>query len=338
MVKDAEVEPQDWNVQGRGDLASYHNGFIPTNDNDTQTNGNRQDTISRTLEYAYNDFCILQMAADLGSAADQTKYRQRAGYWKNLFDAQETSKLPNGVDTGFTGFMQPKNPDGTWGNQDPTICAPINDPGGCEWVLQTYEAPIWVYTFFVPQDMAGLASVAGGRATLASRLDYLHTQDLVDIGNEQAFLTCFQFHYFQRPGLATKTVHAYIPSQFNTTLVGIPGNDDSGAMGSFAVWSMMGIFPVAGQDVYLISVPFFPTVNITSPQTGKTAVITTINFDPEYQNIYIQNATYNGQPYSKNWLQHSFFTSGDILELTLGPSESSWGTGLADLPPSMSDS
>jgi putative alpha-1,2-mannosidase len=99
----------------------------------------------------------------------------------------------------------------------------------------------------------------------------------------------------------------------------------------------MGLFPNPGQDVYLITPPFFPSVSVRSPITGKTAKIISENFDPNYTAIYIQNATLDGIPYTKNWIDHSFFTEGKLLVLRLGASESNWGTRLEDLPPSMSE-
>jgi putative alpha-1,2-mannosidase len=99
----------------------------------------------------------------------------------------------------------------------------------------------------------------------------------------------------------------------------------------------MGLFPNPGQNVYLITPPFFPSVSIRSPITGKTAKIVAENFDPNYKSIYIQSATLDGIPYTKNWIDHSFFTEGKQLVLRLGASESGWGTRLEDLPPSMSE-
>lgn len=98
----------------------------------------------------------------------------------------------------------------------------------------------------------------------------------------------------------------------------------------------MGLFPNPGQNVYLITPPYFPSITITSPLTGKTATIRNVNFDPEYQDIYIQSATLDGEAYTKNWIDHSFFTEGRELVLTLGRNESAWGTRVEDLPPSLS--
>jgi putative alpha-1,2-mannosidase len=107
-------------------------------------------------------------------------------------------------------------------------------------------------------------------------------------------------------------------------------------MASFTAFCMMGMFPNPGQNVYFISPPFFESVSFTHPQTGKTATIRNIEFDPGYTRIYIQNATLNGIPYRRNWIGHEFFTEGMTLELVLSESESDWGTKEEDLPPSMS--
>lgn len=106
-------------------------------------------------------------------------------------------------------------------------------------------------------------------------------------------------------------------------------------MGSFLAFSMLGLFPNPGQDVYLIIPPYFPSINITHPATGKTATVLNVNFDATYEAIYIQSATLNGEPYTKNWVDHSFFTEGKELVLTLGSNESTWGTKVEDLPPSV---
>lgn len=196
--------------------------------------------------------------------------------------------------------------------------------------------------------MANLIATLGGEEKFVARLNYFHeTPDLLYLGDEQAFLTVYLYHYAGRPGLSAQRIHSYIPSQFNTSTVGIPGNDDSGAMGSFAALSMMGIFPNPGQDVYFITPPFFEEVSIYNKLTNKTATIRCVNFDggtgfsddgtqqQGYRNIYIRKATLNGQIYTKNWLSHVFFNEGGILELILDSKESAWGTAIEDRPPSL---
>jgi predicted alpha-1,2-mannosidase len=339
LIADAEVEPANWGVEGRGSLAHYHSlGYVPTNDTDHQGIGPFTRSISRTVEYAYDDFCIAEMAKSMGNNADYQKYLSRSGNWKNMYRPNQTSTV-NGKDSGFKGFLQPKFVDETWGYQDPTLCSPLNDFTGCylnPTGHETYEGSCWLYTFFVPGDMATLIKTLGGNTMFVKRLDFLHESGLLYVGDEQAFLTLYQYHYAGRPGRSSYRAHSYIPSQFNNTHIGIPGNDDSGAMGSFLALTMMGIFPNPGQNVYFITPPFFPSVSIKNSLTGKTVTIKNINFDAGYKNIYVQSAKLNGKAYTKNWLTHDFFLNGGILELTLGAKESTtWGTAPADVPPSL---
>lgn len=190
---------------------------------------------------------------------------------------------------------------------------------------------------FVPHDMAALITRFGGPADFVRRLDYLHDNNITYIGNEPAFLTVYQYHYAGRPAKSALRSHFYIPSFFQPTPDGLPGNDDSGTLGAFVAFSMLGLFPNPGQNVYLIIPPYFESVSVTSPLTGKTATIRNVNFDPSYKNVYIQSATLDGVAYTKNWIDHSFFTEGKELVLTLGGAESAWGTRVEDLPPSLSE-
>lgn len=338
LVKDAEVEPPNWDVEGRGGLASWKAlGYIPTENLDIDGVGTETRSISRTVEYAYDDFVISTLARDLGHLDDAQKYLTRSANWKNMFKPDQRSYY-NGVDSGFEGFLQPRYMNGSWGYQDPIYCSPLMNFTGCYLNPaggETYEGPVWLYTFFAPGDMASLITTLGGRERFIKRLNWLHESGILYMGDEQAFLTLFLYHYVGRPALSAERAHQYIPSLFNDTLGGIPGNDDSGAMGSFEALVMMGLFPNAGQDVYFIIPPFFESISIKSGQTGNTATIRNINFNPNHQNIYIQSATLNGAPYTRNWLQHSFFMDGGILELTLGPEESRWGTRPEDIPPSL---
>ncbi|RDW93999.1 uncharacterized protein DSM5745_01321 [Aspergillus mulundensis] len=184
--------------------------------------------------------------------------------------------------------------------------------------------------------MSSLIGTLGGDDAFIARLNYFHTSGLADIGNEPVFLTVFQYHYAGRPGLSASRVHSYIPSSFNATHAGLPGNDDSGAMGAFAVFSILGLFPNAGQNMYLITPPFFEEVRVTHPMTGKVAVVRNVGFDPGYKRIWLQEARLNGEAYSRSWIGHEFFTEGGVLELVLGEEESDWGRALENRPPSVS--
>lgn len=331
-----------WSVEGRGGLASWKSlGYVPADDYDPYGVGPFTRSISRTVEYAYNDFVIAEMAKGLGRTSAVEQYTSSSGNWLNLFDADATSSLDVLQDSGFTGFLMPRYLNGTFGYQDPAFCSLLLSFTSCylnEENYETYEGSSWLYTFYAPHDMARLITALGGPDAFTQRLRFFHdTPGLNYIGDEQAFLLVYLFHYAGRPGLSSYYRHVYIPSQFNDSINGIPGNDDSGAMGSFAALTMMGLWPMSGQDVYLINPPFFKEVNITNPLTGNTATVRNINFDGStYGNIYVQSATLDGVAYNKSWIAHSFFRDGGVLELTLAANESTWGTGDDALPPSLS--
>ncbi|KAJ5635868.1 secreted glycosidase [Penicillium longicatenatum] len=347
VQKDAEVEPFDWSNEGRGGLHSWKTlNYIPVEDFDHVGFGTMTRSISRTLEYSYNDYAIAQMARGMNKMADAEKYEKNSGAWQNLFKKDQTSYLKKN-DTGFVGFFQPKYLNGTWGYQDPLKCSNMDNTSICSLQntgAETFESSIWEYQFFVPHDMAALIPLLGGPSSFVKRLDYLHEKNITYIGNEPAFLTVFQYHYAGRPAKSTARVRTYIPDYFSPTPTGLPGNDDSGAMGSFVAMSMMGLFPNPGQSVYLLTVPFFESVKITSPLTGKTASLRVVNW-ADFNNAnntggtgFIQSATLNGLPYTRNWVDHDFFTKGQDLVLTLGHNESDWGTKPEDLPPSLTHS
>lgn len=341
IVQDAEVEPPEWSFHGRGGLASWKRlDYIPYLDFDPAGTGTDSRSISRTLEYAYNDFCLATLAGGLGRADLHARYLARSAHWQNLWRADQASALPDGTDTGFAGFFQPRYLNGTWGYQDPIACSSL--ASFCSLTTnpsETFEASIWQYQFLVPHDAATLVGLMGGDAAFVDRLDFFHASGLADISNEPVFLTVFLYHYAGRPGRSAARAHTYIPRSFPATDAGLPGNDDSGAMGSFLFFAMVGLFPVAGQDVYLISAPFFEAVSVAHPLTGKTATVKVVaGWDAAYESIFIQSATVNGQPWTKSWIGHEFFTEGWTMELTLGTNESSWGTKAVDRPPSYSGS
>lgn len=207
IVNDAENEPLEWSIEGRGGLASWKRlDYIPYLDFDPNGFGTNSRSISRTLEYAYNDFNLATLAGGLGKDT-QMKYLARSSNWQNLFRAEQTSSI-NGTDTGFTGFFQPKYLNGTWGYQDPIACSPLAD--FCSLTSnpsETFESSAWEYMFFVPHDIRKIIGLLGGEETFLKRLDFFHTSGLADIGNEPVFLTVYMPHYAGRPGLSAKRAH-----------------------------------------------------------------------------------------------------------------------------------
>lgn len=414
VISDAEIEPENWGLEGRGNLVSWHDrGYIPSNDVDKNGTGPASRSISRGVEYAYNDFCISLLSEGLSKSpsllspsqaadvqayhpnistpwtslpADYTKYHYRGANWRNnwnptakdLFRDRGESQSPQVEDlplegqnvsipgfilqSPFIGFLQPRTLAGSFKYHPTRTCSPIQNQHSCYYdtSLDVYEGSPWLYSFYAPQSMSTLIQLMGGADNFVKRLEYYHESGIAYMGNEQSFLTVFQFHYAGRPGLSSKWLRSYIPRMFNASVNGIPGNDDC-AMGAFTTWGMgLGVFPVAGQDVYLIVPPFFREVKVragvdlkkapspsarsgdNATKKAKWAVIRTVNFSEEMQGdggrpVYIQSAKLNGRRYTKNWITHEFFEKGGLLELVVGPEEpqaGGWGTRKEDLPPS----
>lgn len=150
MVKGTEVTPKDWAVEGRGGIHNWNAlGYIPKNDNDRNGTGPFTRSISRTVEYAYNDFCIALMAKEMGGhEADVQRYTLSSRNWRHLFKEDQTSFIGE-EDTGFVGFHQPRYLNGSWAYQDPIVCSPLKDFHGCylnPGGKETYEGTPWLYT------------------------------------------------------------------------------------------------------------------------------------------------------------------------------------------------
>ncbi|TWB43443.1 GH92 family glycosyl hydrolase [Nitrospirillum pindoramense] len=311
MRKDAEVPPQDPRKWGRGGLMEYNaKGYLSLAN---ERSG------SRTVEYAYDDFAIATLACGLGRREEAKLYAQRSGNWSNLWD-------PALVKEGVKGFLRPRNPDGSW--------AEPNTLKRGTWPDFFYEGDEWTYSLYAPHDVARLVALSGGKAGFLRRLDTLFLKRHFDMSNEPGFLLPLYYNWIGRPDrTADMTVYA-LEREFLGTHGGIPGNDDSGAMSSWLIFQMLGFFPVAGQDVYLISTPSFPEADLDLGE-GKHFRVIAHNLDAERFNRYVQSATLNGQPLETNWFRHGQIKDGGVLELVMGPEPTRWGTGTP--PPSLSD-
>jgi len=311
MIHDAEVPPQNAQKEGRGGLKDYNErGFISTAD---ERSG------SRIVEYSYDDFAIAEVACGLGEKAQAARALARTHNFENLWD-------PEMAVLGFKGFLRPKNPDGTW-------AAPYLVVRGT-WPDFMYEGDIWTYSLYAPQDMKRLIKIAGGDKLFNARLDFIFSRGHFDIANEPGFLMPLLYNYSLRPDKSADIVHLLLEKAFSDTRAGIPGNDDSGAMSSWLLFQTLGIFPVAGQDIYLISSPSVPDASL-SLGNGKRLRIVATGLDPNGLNRYVQSAILNGKPLDTSWFRHAQIKEGGTLMLTLGSAPSKWGTVIP--PPSLSD-
>ena len=266
---------------------------------------------SRTMEFAYNDFCVAQMAKGLNKQYDYEKYLNRSAKWSILWNDTLESK-------GFYGFLNPRRMDGSWVKYTATEDRVENSPGSFD--RSFYEGTSWVYSYNAPQDMNKVIELMGGKEKYVERLQYAMKNDLIEMENEPSFLIPFSFVYAGRPDLTAYWVKQNCKKY---SLKGFPGDEDSGAMGSWYIFATMGFFPVAGQDIYLISGPSCPSITLMR-ENGKKLVVKAENFSDK--NMYVQSATLNGISINRAWLRHSEIENGAILEFVMGPEPSVWGT------------
>ncbi|KAF8200506.1 glycosyl hydrolase family 92-domain-containing protein [Mycena galopus ATCC 62051] len=340
MLTDATVMG-DFEVEGRGGINSREKlGYVPVGDKDHPSSpGSNTRSASRLLEYAYNDFDIALVALGLGNTTLAAHYFNKSHDWFNLWN-------PDAEHSGFKGFIQPRNADGSWflGPHDtngafrPDHCSPVyghNDCFGGWGGGEFYEASSWEYSFYVPHDMARLVEAMGGKETFSARLDHFFEAGFHDMGDEPGFLPTYLYNYVGQPTKTVDRVDAMVSQYYTNAVDGLPGNDDSGSMGAYVVWSYLGFYPVAGQSTYLLNRPYFPKTTIRNPVSGTVAIILATNLSAE--NRYVQSARLDGEEYTKNWISHDLFLYGGTLELVMGAGkESTWGTGEEDLPPSLS--
>ncbi|MFI1742938.1 GH92 family glycosyl hydrolase [Thalassobellus sediminis] len=327
MLKDAEVPPGgNEEAEGRGGLVEYLNlGYIPYG---IPRAGNR------TIDYAYNDYNIATVAKGLGYNDIYERYMKQSSYWENLWrDDYE--------DEGFKGFIMPKDEDGNWLDdivfgsskiQKPTFKYTTHVKESpwyvCHWCVFFYEGDSWEYSFSLPHDIPEIIKKSGGNDVFKNRLNTFFEKNLYNVANEPSFLTPTLYHWIGRPDLSSDRIGKIIRDNFNATHIGLPGNDDSGAMSSWLAFHMMGLYPNAGQPYYLINTPLLEQTKI-QVQDGVYFTITAKSLSAK--NKYIKQAYLNGEPYDKAWINHDDIVKGGELTFKMGSKPSAWGTTI--LPP-----
>jgi predicted alpha-1,2-mannosidase len=312
MLKDASVPPKDQQKEGRGGILDYNSkGFVTLAD---ERSG------SRTVEYAYDDFAIAEVACGLHHDTEAKLFAKRADNWQNLWDKDLTHE-------GFKGFLRPRNPDGSFAEPYFVVRG--------TWPDFFYEGDLWTYSFYAPQDERKVIELAGGDNTFIQRLDYIFLRQHFDVTNEPGFLMPVLYNWVNRPDRTADVITLLLEKWFTAGRAGIPGNDDSGAMSSWFLFNSIGFYPNSGQPVYLIGTPSYPDVTI-AVGNGKTLHIIAKNLDPEHINHYVQSVTLNGHSIEDNWLRQEDIASGGTLVFTMGSAPNHWGTRTP--PPSLSDS
>lgn len=266
---------------------------------------------SNTLEFAYNDYCVSVVAKGLGKIDDYKTYLDRSNGWINLWDEKLESK-------GYRGFIGAR----VWDNKFVAI-----DPANIErpWKGPFYEGCSWTYSYFVPHNLEKLIELMGGKEKFVERLDFALKNNLIDYGNEPSFLALRSFNHVGRPDLASYWVHKALKKNFDLT--GGTGNDDSGAMSSWYIFSALGFFPNAGQDIYYLNAPLYKKSVITLGN-GKTLTILANNASEK--NLYIKSCRINGKEWNRPIIRHKDIADGGVIEFELAEQGTDWGmkTGL----------
>lgn len=277
IKKDSYVTPAAWDAYGRQITVYGRYGYIPTGVFDTVSSGRQTREVSRTVEYAHNDFAAGTVATILSHLEEANYLYNRSLSYRNLFDKSVTS-------FGTTGFLQKRFTNGTFASRDPTECSPISNAESCS--LQQneygiYETSAWEYTFYAPHDVAGLIKLVsdGDRAKFIKRLDTYFAKGLFYAGNEPSFNTPVLYHYANAPVKSVRRVREVVFQNFNTTTAGLPGNSDVGAMQTLLNFHLLGLFPVPATTEFLVVSPFVPSFEIKNPLMGNVH-FEAKNFDP----------------------------------------------------------
>ncbi|NQV01117.1 MAG: glycoside hydrolase family 92 protein [Bacteroidia bacterium] len=284
-------------------------GFIP---------GDQEgESVSKTLEYAYDDWCIAQMANEMSKETEYKEFIKRAQYYKNIFDPS-------------TGFMRAKLNNQWFSPFDPY-----------EVNFNYTEANAWQYSFYVPQDISGLIDLMGGKEQFSKRLDELFEagtqttgRDQADItgligqyahGNEPSHHMAYLYDFVGQPWKTQEIVHRIMQEFYRNERDGLCGNEDCGQMSAWYVFSAMGFYPVTpGSDYYAIGTPMFPISKINL-ENGKTFAIKAHNFNE--QNYYIQSCKLNGKSHESPFIRHEEIMAGGELIFVMGKEPNyNWGT------------
>ncbi len=282
-------------------LDSYRNNGLVLADDE-------HESVSKTLEYAYDDWCVAQMAKALNKTSDYVAFSKRAQYWKNVFDAN-------------TGFMRARANGGWWKPFDPTE---VNN--------NFTEANSWQYSFYVPHDVKGLMQSMGGLTGFEKKLDELFTTSAglsgrgqVDItgligqyahGNEPSHHMAYLYNFTNQSYKTAAYVQKIRAEQYRNAPDGLSGNEDCGQMSAWLVMSALGWYPLnPANNEYLIGTPWFKKSTIHL-ENGKSFVIEA----PEYtdETIYLQDIKLNNAPYRKSFIRFEDFKNGGVLTFKMG--------------------
>ena len=306
MLKDAEADPgADHEKHGRGGLREYTTlGYLPYGIDRAGT---------RTIEYAYNDYCIAEVAKGLGRQDVYAHYLKQSGNWRNLWRSDYEWD-------DVKGYIMPRDAQGRWLDSVPwghskvfhpmipytpvTKVAPWYLPW---WSTFFYEALSAEYSLSIPHDVPGLIEACGGAETFRKRLDLFFDRKRYNVGNEPSFLTPCLYHWIGRPDLTSDRVRQIITENYNDTPDGLPGNDDSGSMSSWLAFHMLGLYPNAGQSYYLLHAPLLSAWTLQL-DNGKT-----LRGTLKGKGTHFEKVTFNGKVLEDARIEHAELMQGGEL-------------------------
>lgn len=283
--------------KGRRGLDSYLKyGYIPLEDHiDDAFHKNEQ--VSRTLEYAFDDAIIGDLAASLGKTSDAALFKQRGQNWRKVIDPA-------------VGFARGRHADGSWET-------PFDPAGKYTWIT---EGLPWQYTFFVPQDIPGLIALEGGNIAFVTKLNTLFAGRFYDHGNEPSHHIAYLFDAGGAPSKTQQHVRALMESEYRDAPGGLAGNDDAGQMSAWYVLSALGIYQVnPGVPEYWLGSPRFDEATVTLPN-GRTLKV--IAKGAGTGKVYVTRVQLNDKTITGYKLPHSDLIAGGILEFTMSDTPS----------------
>jgi len=293
MRKNATELPQSeaeyLDGKGRRGLRSYLKyGYIPVEDS-VPDHFHDNEQVTRTLEYAYDDFLVGEMAHALGKQSDAALFDRRAQNYRNIIDPT-------------TGFARGRHADGSW-------TSPFDPAGNYSYIT---EGLPYQDTFFVPQDIDGLIGLLGGPQKFAAKLDGLFAGGHYDQGNEPSHEIAYLYDYANAAWKTQMHVRQILEADYFDRPDGLPGNDDCGQISAWYVFSALGFYPVApGLPEYRIGTPLFDDAAIHLPN-GKTFRI--VATGASEGKVYIRSAMLNGKPLDRDWISHQEIITGGELE------------------------
>jgi len=311
IEKNADVNTDDSLKEGR-ELSEYIRlGYMPL---ELTRSG------SRTMDYAYNDFVAAEVAQATGHHADAQRFLKRSASWKNLWN--DESKC-----------IRPRYQDGRWMENFDCMSERVGDGTLQHWDYPFYEGIPLQYSTYVPHDIHGLIAKVGGDTAFVAWLDNLFNKRLYNPGNEPDMLAPYEYIDAGRPDKTADRVRYILSTDYKEGRSGLPGNDDSGTLSAWFLFSAMGFYPNAGQPFYYIGSPVFSRSTLDLGE-GKHFMIEASNVSEA--NRYVQSAKLDGKPLNRAWLKHSEIMAAGKLELIMGPDPSAWGT--MERPPTGFDS